>query len=61
MITRNTLLGLIAAGALSFAALPVLADEIVVQGTFVGENGHDTSGTAQLVKLDAGGYVIRFG
>ena len=61
MITRKTFLALMTVGALSFAALPVLADEIVVQGTFVGENGHDTSGTAQLVKLDSGGYVIRFG
>ena len=61
MITRKTFLALMTVGALSFAALPVLADEIVVQGTFFGENGHDTSGTAQLVKLDSGGYVIRFG
>ena len=61
MITRKTCLGLMAATVLSFAALPVLADEVVVQGTFVGASGHDTSGTAQLVKLDSGGYAIRFG
>ena len=61
MITRKTVLGLMAAGVLAFAALPGLADQVVVEGTFVGESGHDTSGTAQLVKLDAGGYVIRFG
>ena len=61
MITRKTFLGLFAAGAMSFAALPVWAEDIVVQGTFVGASGHETSGTAQLVKLDSGSYVIRFG
>ena len=61
MITRKTFLGLFAAGAISLAALPVWAEDIVVQGTFVGASGHDTSGTAQLVKLDSGSYVIRFG
>ena len=61
MIIRKTVLGLMAASALSFVALPGLADEVVVQGNFVGASGHDTSGSAQLVKLDSGGYAIRFG
>ena len=60
MITRTTIFGLIAA-AFAMGALPALADEVIVQGTFTGASGHATSGTAQLVKLDAGGYAIRFG
>ena len=61
MITRKMFLGLAAAALFNMVALPALADDVIVQGTFKGANGHATSGSAQLVKLDAGGYVIRFG
>jgi hypothetical protein len=61
MITRKMVLGWAAAAMLSMGALPALADDVIVQGKFKGANGHATSGSAQLVKLDAGGYVIRFG
>jgi hypothetical protein len=61
MITRKMFFGLAVGAMLSFGALPALADDVIIQGTFKGANGHATSGTAQLVKLDAGGYVIRFG
>lgn len=61
MITRKSILGVAAAALLSWGALPAFADDVIVEGTFKGANGHATSGSAQLVKLDAGGYVIRFG
>ncbi len=58
---RRTVLTLAASLMVAFAALPVLADEVIVEGTFTGASGHATSGTGQLVKLDDGTYVIRFG
>ena len=61
MITRKSILGLATGALLSLGALPAFADEVIVQGALTGDNGHKTSGTAQLVKLDDGTYVIRFG
>ena len=58
---RKTALSMIAGGMIAFSAVPVLADDVIVEGALHGENGHATSGTAQLVELDDGSYVIRFG
>lgn len=58
---RKMVFGVATSLMLGFSALPVLADEVIVEGSFVGASGHATSGTGQLVKLDDGTYVIRFG
>ena len=61
MQLRKTALTLTTGLMLAFAALPAVAEEVLVEGAFMGASGHDTSGTGQLVKLDDGSYVIRFG
>ena len=61
MVYRKTILALIASGMMAIGALPALAEKVIVEGSFEGASGHATSGTGQLVKLDDGSYVIRFG
>lgn len=61
MIYRKTILALTAGVMMALGGLPAFAEDVIVEGTFKGASGHATSGTGQLVKLDDGTYVIRFG
>ena len=47
------------AAATLVLAVPIQAEEILKSGTFSGENGHETSGTVQIVQMDDA-YAVRF-
>jgi hypothetical protein len=55
---KLTVAAVFAAATFALAA-PIQAEEIVKSGIFGGENGHETSGTVQIVQLDDG-YAVRF-